>query len=109
MMPLLAFKREDPTRGDVKIVERLRDTARRHKIRCPSCGWQPGESARWFCADTDAPEYFSPGCGTAWNTFTTRGLCPGCSQQWTWTACLQCGSWSKHEEWYVPEDDAAAP
>ena len=106
MIPLLALKRDDPERGDVKIVEDLRDIARRHKVRCPACGWQPDASARWYCADTEAPEYFSPGCGTAWNTFTTRGLCPGCSHQWQWTACLHCGSWSKHEDWYVPEDDA---
>lgn len=102
---LWAFKVDRPTHHIVDVIERFRNTARRQKVRCPACGWQPATSSRWFCADTAAPEFFSPGCGTSWNTFSTRGLCPGCSHQWTWTACLQCAGWSKHHEWYVPEDD----
>jgi hypothetical protein len=102
---LLALTRRDPTRGIAEIVSRLRETARRHTIRCPTCGWQPTASSRWMCVDTAAPEHFSPGCCTAWNTFDTRGCCPGCRHQWRWTACLQCHTWAKHDEWYVPEDD----
>jgi hypothetical protein len=48
------------------------------RIRCPLCKWQPNKSHRWYCADCDHPENFSEGCGTSWNTFTTRGRCPGC-------------------------------
>jgi hypothetical protein len=70
------------------------------RIRCPLCGWKPNSSSRWFCGDCDYPEYFYDGCGTAWNTFTTRGLCPGCAHQWRWTICLRCAGWSRHEEWY---------
>ena len=60
-------------------------------IRCPRCGWQPGPSDRWRCS-----------CETVWNTFDTGGRCPGCSHQWTMTACLACHEWSPHLAWYEP-------
>ncbi len=72
-------------------------------IRCPLCQWRPTESSRWYCAPNRHPEGFSGGCGTVWNTFATRGVCPGCSHQWGWTSCLRCYRWSRHEEWYVDE------
>ena len=80
-----------------RILERLEETGRRKlRIRCPACQWQPAPSDTWCCA---------PGCGHVWNTFETRGLCPGCNQQWTHTACLRCSTWSLHEELYE-EDEA---
>jgi hypothetical protein len=69
-------------------------------IRCPQCRWQPNASSRWVCAECGPPEYFYNACGTCWNTFTTRGLCPGCGHQWRWTLCLMCWQWSLHEDWY---------
>jgi len=71
-----------------------------NRVRCPLCKWQPKASSRWYCGDSGYPEYFYDGCGTAWNTFTTRGVCPGCDHQWRWTVCLSCYRWSRHEEWY---------
>ena len=71
-----------------------------HRIRCPRCRWQPNASSRWYCSDCGFPEYFFGGCGTAWNTFATRGLCPGCGHQWLWTNCLACEGWSLHDDWY---------
>jgi hypothetical protein len=73
------------------------------RIRCPLCHWQPNASSLWYCGDCGHPEYFFNGCGTEWNTFTTRGLCPGCGHQWRWTSCLDCYVWSPHEEWYTKE------
>jgi hypothetical protein len=61
------------------------------EIHCPRCSWRPGPADRWQC---------SPGCGTVWNTFWTRGLCPGCGHQWLETVCLRCHQWSPHEHWY---------
>jgi len=71
-----------------------------NRIRCPLCKWQPKPSHRWFCAPCGDPEFFADGCGECWNTFNTRGLCPGCGHQWRWTACLNCSGWSLHESWY---------
>lgn len=65
------------------------DSRRRRRIRCPRCRWEPGPQDRWCCK-----------CGMVWNTFDTHGLCPRCRHQWTHTACLACGEWSAHEDWY---------
>ncbi|MCP9496465.1 MAG: hypothetical protein MSG64_18645 [Pyrinomonadaceae bacterium MAG19_C2-C3] len=75
------------------------------RIRCPLCDWQPCSSSRWYCGDCDYPEYFYGACGTLWNTFSTRGMCPGCAHQWHWTSCLRCEGWSPHENWYASDAD----
>jgi hypothetical protein len=59
-------------------------------IRCPKCEWKPRARVLWSCK-----------CGHQWNTFDTRGLCPGCGYQWEITACFQCRAESSHREWYV--------
>jgi hypothetical protein len=59
-------------------------------IRCPKCKGAPRAKNLWSCK-----------CGHDWNTFDTRGLCPGCGYQWEITGCLQCGAVSPHLEWYV--------
>lgn len=74
-------------------------------IRCPICKWRPQRSSVWTCWDCDYPEYFYDGCGTEWNTFETRGVCPTCLHQWAWTSCLACAGWSRHVDWYA--DDGA--
>lgn len=73
-------------------------------IHCPLCGWRPDAASRWCCEAADAPEPFFDGCRTVWNTFATRGRCPGCDHQWQWTLCLRCVQWSLHEDWY--EEDS---
>jgi hypothetical protein len=60
-------------------------------IRCPACKWRPTRSDTWAC---------SPGCGEVWNTFATRGECPGCQRHWSNTQCTKCGVWSDHDAWY---------
>ena len=77
-----------------------------NRIRCPLCRWRPRAYSRWYCADAFVPPFFHLGCGTAWNTFDTRGRCPGCNYQWRFTDCLRCGGRSPHEDWY--ESSAAA-
>lgn len=73
------------------------------RIRCPLCEWQPKSSTRWSCGDCGHPEYFYDACGTEWNTFATRGKCPGCRHQWKWTMCLRCFGWALHDDWYKKE------
>jgi hypothetical protein len=65
------------------------DRERRPRIRCPKCRWEPSAHDRWSCS-----------CLHRWNTFDTRGICPGCSRQWHDTQCHRCEKWSKHEDWY---------
>ncbi|HEU0142367.1 MAG TPA: hypothetical protein VFQ79_21780 [Bryobacteraceae bacterium] len=59
------------------------------RIRCPFCGWSPGEQDFWSCT-----------CGHVWNTFETGGVCPSCLHQWTSTQCPKCHRWSPHSDWY---------
>jgi hypothetical protein len=75
------------------------------RIRCPICEWTPAKASKWYCSACPEPEGFLGGCGMMWNTFDTRGLCPGCRHQWRWTSCLACGGWSLHEDWYASDDD----
>jgi hypothetical protein len=60
-------------------------------VRCPACKWRPTRTDMWSC---------SPGCGEVWNTFATRGECPGCQRFWSKTQCTRCGVWSDHDDWY---------
>jgi hypothetical protein len=61
------------------------------QILCPKCGWRPSAEDRWEC---------TPRCGTVWNTFWTRGVCPGCAVTWPQTQCHECQQFSPHEAWY---------
>jgi hypothetical protein len=70
-------------------------------IRCPACKWIPEKASRWFCIAMGPPENFTGGCGHGWNTFDTRGTCPGCKHQWKHTTCLNCSVTSLHDDWYV--------
>jgi hypothetical protein len=74
------------------------------RIRCPLCAWQPNAESEWSCIGTRSPEPGFVGCGTIWNTFLTRGRCPGCAHRWRWTSCLRCGGWSLHDDWYETSD-----
>jgi hypothetical protein len=69
-------------------------------IRCPLCRWHPEASSRWTCSCFGTPEPYFESCGTVWNTFSTRGRCPGCGHQWQWTTCLSCQEVSLHVDWY---------
>jgi hypothetical protein len=71
------------------------------RIRCPKCQWQPTKDSTWTCVPMGHPEYYVHGaCGHSWNTFDTRGRCPGCRHQWKNTMCLSCGELSPHRAWY---------
>src|SRR6478735_882190 len=83
-----------------EIKDKVKEDLSFGGIRCPLCRWRPSKSSRWFCGDLEYPENFHRGCGTRWNTFETRGVCPGCSHQWKWTVCLSCHRASPHEDWY---------
>jgi hypothetical protein len=97
---LLLLKK--PETGRVEPIERPREDEDDafERIRCPLCEWRPTASSTWCCYGEDTPEPNFKWCGTQWNTFTTRGRCPGCQHQWKWTSCLHCSGWSLHEDWY---------
>ncbi|MGE3915020.1 MAG: hypothetical protein AB7F78_04910 [Hyphomicrobiaceae bacterium] len=90
-------------RGDFDVERALERKPRKVRIRCPHCRWQPGRGSTWTCLPIGHPEYFRDACGHSWNTFDTRGVCPGCKHQWLHTSCLSCGRWALHEAWYERE------
>jgi hypothetical protein len=63
------LKRESTQDVDITVVVNRDEDVARARIRCPLCAWQPGQSSRWCCLRTPAPEGFFGGCGTIWNTF----------------------------------------
>jgi len=93
-----------PNQIPVTIIRPDEDEGTFTGIRCPLCGWRPTASSMWCCICVGTPEPLFEGCLTMWNTFTTGGLCPGCSHQWQWTSCLQCHEASRHVDWY--EEDS---
>jgi hypothetical protein len=105
---LLLYQRSLTPEDAAEVVEESGDeTPESGRVRCPLCGWRPPASSLWVCDDCGHPEYFYGGCGCVWNTFDTRGLCPGCGHRWRWTSCLSCGGWSLHEDWYTTDSDGA--
>ena len=98
------FKKADAPGQITRDLTRPADDEQFSRIRCPRCQWQPDASSRWLCWSGDGPEPPFEACGTSWNTFATRGRCPGCAHQWQWTSCLRCDEWSLHEDWYDHQD-----
>jgi hypothetical protein len=98
MWQMLKRQADDDVRQNTKDKEGDREGV--FRIRCPLCFWQPSASSRWTCVRQSTPEPPFNACGTAWNTFDTRGKCPGCGHQWIWTTCLHCRVASRHDEWY---------
>ena len=86
-------------------LDRERDDGFRG-IRCPLCGWRPVASSRWMCSCIVTPEPYFESCGYVWNTFETRGRCPGCGHQWHWTTCQRCSEPSPHEDWYEQDESS---
>jgi hypothetical protein len=98
---LWLFKRGPSTLEHLETnLDRDDDDEIFERIRCPLCRWQPSASSQWSCYSGDGPEPPFAACGTTWNTFATRGRCPGCAHRWRWTSCLRCHEWSPHEDWY---------
>ena len=103
-MSLQCFKPGPPqTPVFIDEVKRLLEDLVYGRIRCPLCNWQPTSSSVWACQSFGTPEPFFGGCETIWNTFETKGVCPGCSHQWQWTSCHRCHGWSRHADWYERE------
>lgn len=60
------------------------------RVRCPACGRAPEAGTAWQCSY----------CHWSWDTFATRGVCPGCAAHYPVTQCFGCHAMSRHEDWY---------
>ncbi|MCR6642006.1 MAG: hypothetical protein NVV82_24225 [Sporocytophaga sp.] len=63
-------------------------------IQCSVCEWRPDGEIHWACS-----------CGHRWNTFKTKGKCPGCKKQWENTRCPGCGKSTPHKDWYKTKEE----
>ncbi len=62
------------------------------QVVCPRCAAVPSGDPVWQC------EF----CHCVWDTFKTRGRCPGCGFTYPATFCVACGHNSRHRDWYRP-------
>jgi DNA-directed RNA polymerase subunit RPC12/RpoP len=103
-LPVQLLRGQGPIRRPETLVRpRTDEDEESAGIRCPLCGWRPPPASLWSCTGHDPAEPGFVGCGMLWNTFATRGLCPGCRHRWRWTKCSECDAWSPHDDWYEAE------
>ena len=71
---------------------RLERLPRHEHCACPGCGEAPPRGAYWQCEH----------CVTRFDTFETRGRCPGCGAWYLETACPHCHASNHVDAWYRP-------
>jgi Zn-dependent protease len=74
-----------------RFLARMADAPRHQDAACPNCEFQPLVGEFWGCGR----------CGTRFDTFTHRGVCPGCGQRYEQTACPECLKSHPIEEWFA--------
>jgi Zn-dependent protease/predicted RNA-binding Zn-ribbon protein involved in translation (DUF1610 family) len=62
------------------------------EFACPACGQSPPQGHYWRCGR----------CRTAFDTFTTHGVCPQCGSQFPVTVCVRCGKANPIDAWMKP-------
>ena len=75
-----------------RTLSLLEKMPRRPEFACPSCQAGPPLGAFWVCHL----------CGTQFDTFETRAVCPKCQAQFPTTACAFCGESRPMAEWSRP-------
>jgi Zn-dependent protease len=75
-----------------RVLLRREKMPRRAGFACPSCKVAPPLGALWRCSK----------CSQSFDTFETRGKCPGCEAQYPITMCGECRRQYPMQEWEVP-------
>ncbi len=81
-----------------QVLVRMAKLPRREGFACPSCKTAPPVGAFWKCSR----------CGTAFDTFLTRGHCPSCGGDFPATMCLDCRVMRPMAQW-VPQLGFSSP
>jgi Zn-dependent protease len=76
-----------------RAMLRLERLPRHGHCACPNCGESAPAGEFWQCGH----------CGTKFDTFVTRGRCPGCGAWYLETACPHCQASNHVDGWYRPE------
>jgi Zn-dependent protease len=74
-------------------LSRLAKLPRHEEFACPSCKAAPPVGSFWICS----------ACGTHFDTFQTRTLCPNCAAEHSLTTCLDCYAKNPLDAWIVPQ------
>jgi len=74
-----------------RALLKLAKLPRREGFACPSCRTAPLMGAYWRCDE----------CKQAFDTFTTRGVCPHCGHAHARTICIDCQELNPMSEWVV--------
>jgi hypothetical protein len=64
-----------------RFLARMADAPRHEDAACPRCGVHPFVGEFWECGQ----------CGRHFDTFTHRGICPGCGNLHPEIRCPECG------------------
>lgn len=70
-------------------LARLDRLPRHEEARCPSCHQAPYCGPLWQCGE----------CGTTFDAFETKAICPNCAAQFPETRCPHCGNLHPHALW----------
>jgi Zn-dependent protease len=73
-------------------LSRFAKLPRHQGFACPACKTSPPIGNFWGCGQ----------CGTAFDMFQTRAVCPRCGARYSTTGCLDCGRSHPIDEWVVP-------
>jgi Zn-dependent protease len=80
------------TWGEARVLEQFEQAPRHNSFACPSCRVAPPAGPFWMCHR----------CQTRFDTFETGAVCPQCQEQFSATACPQCGAMRPMAEWRQP-------
>jgi Zn-dependent protease len=74
-----------------RLLARVASLPRHQNASCPSCHTQPIMGDHWTCSV----------CRTKFDTFAHNGVCPGCGEEYSTTACPACGQSHPIDEWFA--------
>jgi Zn-dependent protease len=86
MRSLLAFQA-------AQHMLRLEQLPRRWGCACPACEKSPPRGQFWMCEH----------CQSKFDTFATRGRCPGCGAWFLETTCPHCHATNHIDGWFKPD------
>ena len=76
-----------------RYMIQLENLPRHRECTCPSCGISPPAGPFWACEH----------CATHFDTFRTRGKCPGCGAWYLETACPHCRTQHHIDQWFAAQ------
>jgi Zn-dependent protease len=77
-----------------RFLARMADAPRHEDAACPSCGVHPFVGEFWGCGQ----------CGSRFDTFKHKAICPGCGRNYDQTTCPDCLKSHPIGEWLTANE-----